>query len=161
KVNDDESIDAFARRRAGDEVANKLVDAFVTGIFAGDPSLLSMPATLPRIATYEREHGSVSRGLAKARKQRRAEARALGEPHTEGTRIWSFRPGLGALVEQVSQRLRQPPITGVAIRSVHREGDRWLVRGDGEERWQADIVALTCPGYQQAQLLADLDVKLA
>ena len=34
----DESIDAFARRRAGSEVAEIFADALVTGIYAGDPS---------------------------------------------------------------------------------------------------------------------------
>src|SRR5437764_701574 len=31
----DESIDAFARRRLGDEIADNLADALVTGIYAG------------------------------------------------------------------------------------------------------------------------------
>src|SRR5207244_4595636 len=46
----DESIDAFARRRAGDEVADVLADAFVTGIHAGDPKRLSLRAAFPRLA---------------------------------------------------------------------------------------------------------------
>src|SRR5438874_10673890 len=45
RATDDESIDAFARRRAGAEVAEVFADALVTGIYAGDPALLSMPAT--------------------------------------------------------------------------------------------------------------------
>src|SRR6266540_152856 len=36
----DESIDAFARRRAGREAAAVFADALVTGIWAGDPALL-------------------------------------------------------------------------------------------------------------------------
>src|SRR5436190_8175610 len=49
----DESIDAFARRRAGDEVADVFADALVTGIHAGDPALLSMPAAFPRLWALE------------------------------------------------------------------------------------------------------------
>src|SRR5262249_53960674 len=64
----DESVDAFARRRAGREVAETLADAFVTGIHAGDPRLLSVRAAFPRLAAFEREHGSVQRGMAAARK---------------------------------------------------------------------------------------------
>ncbi len=37
----DESIDAFARRRAGHEAADTFADALVTGIHAGDPALLA------------------------------------------------------------------------------------------------------------------------
>src|SRR5262249_27462069 len=43
----DESVAAFARRRAGDEVARVLADAVVTGIHAGDPELLSVQAAFP------------------------------------------------------------------------------------------------------------------
>ena len=64
----DESIDAFVRRRAGREVAETLADAFVTGIHAGDPTLLSVKAAFPRLAAMEREHGSVSKGFAAARR---------------------------------------------------------------------------------------------
>src|SRR5688572_5503946 len=38
----DESVEHFARRRTNDEIARTLVDAFVTGIHAGDPGLLSV-----------------------------------------------------------------------------------------------------------------------
>src|SRR5262249_20045397 len=75
----DESIDAFARRRAGREAAEVLADALVTGIYAGDPHLLSMPAAFPRLARLEEEYGSVLKGLARSARQRRAEAAARGE----------------------------------------------------------------------------------
>jgi oxygen-dependent protoporphyrinogen oxidase len=35
------------------------------------------------------------------------------------------------------------------------------VRGEGNDRWPADVVALTCPAYQQAAVLADFDRELA
>jgi oxygen-dependent protoporphyrinogen oxidase len=35
------------------------------------------------------------------------------------------------------------------------------VQGDGNDRWPADAVVLTCPAYQQAAILADLDAELA
>src|SRR5207237_512405 len=88
----EESVDAFARRRAGPEVAETLADAFVTGIYAGDPRLLSVQAAFPRLAALEREHGSVQRGLARTRAPR-----PKGE--SRPGRMWSFREGLGLLVD--------------------------------------------------------------
>ena len=61
----DETIDAFARRRAGGEVADTLADAFVTGIYAGDATQLSVQAAMPSLAGYEHDHGSVTRGFAR------------------------------------------------------------------------------------------------
>src|SRR5437588_347059 len=74
----DESIDAFVRRRAGREAAEVLADALVTGIYAGDSTLLSLPACFPRLAQFEREAGSVIRGFIRAAKKRRTETKVRG-----------------------------------------------------------------------------------
>ncbi len=62
----DESIYDFARRRVGREVAETLADAFVTGIYAGDPQCLSLAACFPRPGRLRarswQRHGRVRRG---------------------------------------------------------------------------------------------------
>ena len=157
----DESIDAFARRRAGREAAEVLADALVTGIYAGDPALLSVRATFPRLVALEEHHGSLFRGLTAAARQRRAEAAARGEPAPRPGRMWSFREGLGLLAETLAEHAR--PVLGVAVRRLEKAGDppRWVVHGEGQERWEADAVVLTCPAYRQAALLDDVDRELA
>jgi oxygen-dependent protoporphyrinogen oxidase len=159
----DESIDAFARRRAGDEVADVLADAFVTGIHAGDPKLLSLRATFPRLAELEEQHGSVMKGFAAAARQRRAEAKARGEIYQRPGKMWSFREGLQALIDGLRAALRRPPLVGAAARRVERRDGvpAWTVRDEGQDRWDADAVVLACPAYEQAALLADLDTELA
>jgi oxygen-dependent protoporphyrinogen oxidase len=152
----DESIDSFARRRVGREAADTLVDPFVTGIFAGDPKLLSVHATFPRLAGYEREHGSVLGGLARTRRQRQQ-----ASPGARPGQMWSFREGLRLLVETLAARLRRPPLCGVAVRRVNRTPAGWEVSADGRDVWRADAVVLTCPAYSQARLLADEDAALA
>jgi oxygen-dependent protoporphyrinogen oxidase len=161
----DESIDAFARRRAGAEAAEVFADALVTGIYAGDPTLLSIRATFPRLATLEREHGSVLKGMARAARQRRAEAKARGEAYQRPGRMWSFREGLRLLIEALRDRLGNRLLTGVDVRRVTRAAGEgapgWVVEAGGQDRWQADAVVLACPAYRQAGLLTDLDPGLA
>ncbi len=159
----DESIDAFARRRAGDEVADVLADAFVTGIHAGDPRLLSLRATFPRFAELEERHGSLMRGFAAVAKERRAEAKARGEVYQRPGKMWSFREGLQVLIDGLRAGLRSPPVLGASARRLERrtDGPAWAVRGEGQDRWDADAVVLACPAYEQAALLADLDGELA
>jgi oxygen-dependent protoporphyrinogen oxidase len=163
----DESIEAFARRRAGGEVADVFADALVTGIYAGDPARLSMRACFPRIVTLEEEHGSVIKGLARAARQRRAEAAAQGRPYRRSGTMWSFPEGLRLLAETLAAALRRPPVLGAAahqIEKVEAAGappPRWMVRGDGQERWTGDALVLACPGQRQEALLADLDRELA
>jgi oxygen-dependent protoporphyrinogen oxidase len=159
----EESIDAFARRRAGDEVADVLADAFVTGIHAGDPKLLSLRAAFPRLAELEQRHGSVMKGFAAAAKERRAEAKARGEVYQRPGKMWSFPEGLQVLIDGLRAALRTPPLLGAGARRVERREGRpaWTVRGDGQHRWDVDAVVLTCPAYEQATILADLDPELA
>jgi oxygen-dependent protoporphyrinogen oxidase len=157
----DESIDAFAQRRAGTEVANVLADALVTGIYAGDATLLSMRATFPRFVELEQQYGSVMKGLARAARQRRAEAAARGEPYQRTGRMWSFRQGLRLLVETLRERLKQPPLCGVNVRAVSRDAAGWRIHGEEQDCWKADAVVLACPAYQQAAILSDLDAELA
>lgn len=163
----EESIAAFARRRVGCEAAEVLADALVTGIHAGDPALLSVQAAFPRLAQLEKEHGSILRGMAHTARRRRAEAAARGEPAPQTGNLWSFREGLRLLSETLHDQLAQPPLLGVRVRRLE-QGDstdpawpKWVVHGEGQDRWTADAVVLTCPAYQQAELLADLDQELA
>ncbi|MBL8793109.1 MAG: protoporphyrinogen oxidase [Planctomycetia bacterium] len=160
----DETIDAFARRRAGPEAAEVFADAFVTGIHGGDPALLSARAAFPRLAALEAEHGSVLKGLAASAKQRRAEAQARGEAYRRAGKMWSFREGLRLLVETLRDRLKRPPLVGVAVKRLERPANGrpgWLVRGEGADQWPADAVILACPAYRQAAILGDLDAELA
>jgi oxygen-dependent protoporphyrinogen oxidase len=156
----DESIAAFAQRRAGQE-AGLFADALVTGIFAGDPQLLSLPACFPRLAKFEREAGSVLRGMSRAARERRTQAKARGEPPPKPGRLWSFRGGLRVLVETLSERLKQRPTLGVHVKRLSRDGGSWILQGEGQERWSADAVVLTCPAYQQSAILSELDAELA
>jgi oxygen-dependent protoporphyrinogen oxidase len=158
----EESIDSFARRRAGREVARTLADAFVTGILAGDPRLLGLEACFPRLAAFEREHGSVQAGLAAARRQRRANARPADTAAIPArARMWSFSAGLRTLVDALAASLRQAPLTGAGVRRIRREAGAWLVEAGGASAWHGDAVVLACPAYRQAEVLGDLDADLA
>lgn len=158
----DESIDAFARRRAGDEAAELFADALVTGIYAGDPKMLSLPACFPRIAELERVYGSVIKGFAAEAKKRRAEAKAKGVAYEKPGKMWSLPGGLRGLVEAIVSKLKQPPIYGVHVGAIVRASTgTWQLQVNGRDVWDADAVVLTCPAHQQRTILADVDPALA
>jgi oxygen-dependent protoporphyrinogen oxidase len=159
----DESIDDFARRRAGPEVADVLADALVTGIYAGDPKLLSLRATFPRLAELEERYGSVMKGMSAVARERRAEAKARGEVYQRPGTMWSFREGLQALVDALRASLIRPPLLGANARSLerHEDSSTWTVYGEGQETWSADAVVLACPAYEQMHILNELDAELA
>jgi oxygen-dependent protoporphyrinogen oxidase len=157
----DESITAFARRRFGREAAATFVDGLVTGIYAGDPERLSLPACFPRLAKYEAESGSILRGVLAARRKKKREARQRGEAPPGPPRMWSFREGLQVLVETLRERVGSDLKLGVRVTRLERTGSEWTVHGDGNDRWQADQVILTIPARPQADLVSWFDEMLA
>ncbi len=160
----EESFADFVSRRVSREVAETLADAFITGIYAGDATRLSVQAAFPRLAAFEREHGSILKGFQAAARTRRTEAAATGKPVSRGSRMWSFDAGLATLPARLVEQLRTPPVTGVAIRAIlpHPEGrPGFRLLGAGSDHWEADRVILACPAYRQADILADLDPTLA
>ena len=162
-VGDDESIDAFARRRAGNEAADTFADALVTGIYAGDPTLLSLPACFPRVAALEQQYGSVMKGFKREATKRRQDAAFAGQPYERPGKMWSFAGGLRVLIEALTAQLKSPPVYNVAVRAVEKREStpRWVVRADGQDAWHADAVILTCPAYRQSGIVSELDADLA
>ncbi len=159
----DESIAQFVTRRCGPEAADIFADALVTGIHGGDPKLLSVAATFPRLPVMEREAGSVIRGFRRAAKRRRDEARQNGKPAPGPQRMWSFREGMQVLTDSLAQslgkslRLR----TRVTTLSSSASVSSWKVYGEGRDVWSADAVVLACPAYEQASILSEIDESLA
>lgn len=157
----EESVAAFARRRAGAEVADLLADAFVTGIHAGDPLLLSLDAAFPRLKQFERDFGSVTRGFRNASRLRREAAKLQGrEP--KPVKMWSFREGLGRLVDRLAEVLGESLKLNTPVHGVRQMLDgSWQLTLDDDRIVEADVVLLTSPAHAQAKQLRDQDAALA
>ena len=113
--NSEESVAAFARRRIGNEAAERLVAPFVSGIYAGDADQLSVKAAFPRLANLESNYGGLFRGMfAKAREARKAkkEASAVLERATPTRRrLCSFRNGMAFLPKTLAEKLGEDLLT--------------------------------------------------
>jgi len=88
----DESVRDFAMRHMGEQAADILIDAFVTGVFAGDPSRLSLRSAFPKLYHLEAQHGSLIKG---------AKGRGFGPKGT----LTSFDHGLQVLVDELTKRV--------------------------------------------------------
>ena len=78
KDGEDETLGAFLRRRLGREVQENIVEPLLSGIYAGDPSELSLRATFPQFWQIEQKHRSLILGMAKG-----ASSRTSSGPHPE------------------------------------------------------------------------------
>lgn len=153
-----ETVHAFAARRIGREAADVLVDAMVTGIFAGDPRQLSLEACFPKMVRLERDHGGLIRGMiARKREARRSGAAANGgAAGPAGAKLHSFRRGMARLPEAYAAQLGARVRTNARVESLERDGTGWAVRLAGGERLSTPRVVVTTSARRTATLLDPL-----
>jgi oxygen-dependent protoporphyrinogen oxidase len=158
---DDESIFEFASRRIGREAAAVLVDAMVSGVYAGNARQLSLPATFPKMRNMEQQHGSLFRAMLAKRKEAKSEGSEAGGPAGPGGVLTSFRDGLeeltNSLARALSDKLRlNSPVQLVS--DMGRRGFRVLL--DEGAPIEANAVVLACPAWTAAPLVESMDPKL-
>jgi oxygen-dependent protoporphyrinogen oxidase len=147
----DESIGALVRRRMGDEVAERLTGPLLAGLFAGDIDRLSVDATFPELARWERAFGSLIRGA-------RAASRAAADV---GPMFLRPHAGVGhlprALLERVGPhrvRLETP------VRSVERDREAFVLR-TARDALRADAIVIATPAFVAAELVGGIDGSAA
>jgi oxygen-dependent protoporphyrinogen oxidase len=109
----EESVATWARRRFGDEVALRVIDPMIAGICAGDPERLSLDAVFPDLGKLERKHRSLLAGAFGRKSARRHH--------------YSFRNGMGALTEALSNRLGKVLHTGIKAVAVAADGNGYRI----------------------------------
>ena len=137
---EDETVASFVRRRLGAQPLQRLVGPMVSGVYAGDPEALSLPACFPKMRAMEVEHRSLLLA-AKARK-----AKGFGPPG----KLHSFARGMGSLIERLVERT--PGTLGAAATGLERAGEGWTVH-TAEGAVAADVVVVTTPAWAAAPLL--------
>lgn len=154
-ANRDESVAEFARRRIGAGAADVLVDAMVTGVFAGDARRLSLAATFPRMAAMESEHGSLTRAMIARLRAARREGRGAGGPAGPGGTLTTFSEGMEQLPRTLAAALGDRLVTGSPVDRLGHDGERFVAEGRfGSVRARA--VLLTPPARVASHLVAEL-----
>lgn len=153
----DESVEAFFRRRLGPEIAAGPVDAFVAGVFAGDPSELSMRSAFPGLLEGERTRGSLLRwALHRARTGRRERER-IGARRAE---LFSFSGGMVEWPKALAAALGPERVhTSTLVREIRPTAAGWRLRCDPPSRREirARHLVLAVPAGVAGELLADLE----
>ena len=166
----DETVSSFLGRRLGKEAVSALIDPFVTGVFAGTPATLGADA-FPRLVAFERESGSLVRGMIAMRKATRAAAAAgRGAPAARSspgrTPLLTFPEGLATLPRTIRRAL------GTRVRLGHdvfaleprSDGRGWQVHAVADERqvhYDASAVILAVPAYAAATLVERVDREVS
>ncbi|HJQ99860.1 MAG TPA: protoporphyrinogen oxidase, partial [Candidatus Polarisedimenticolaceae bacterium] len=142
----EESVAQFVTRRLGREFVDRMVDALVAGIYAGDPEALSVPHAFPRLKALEDEYGSLIRGqIFGAAKRRKS-----GEVAKDRAPKFSFDEGLQVLPDTLAAQLGDAVALNAPVTSIERSGSSWRL-SSGEEH-AAVILCGTAPGMAGIRL---------
>jgi oxygen-dependent protoporphyrinogen oxidase len=152
----DESIAAFVRRKFSEQLLDRLVGPFISGIYAGDPEQLSLRAAFPKLYEAEKAAASVIRGGLKL--GAKAGKETLSRPRT-GPRLLSFRAGNETLVGALAAALGPALRCNVEVSEVRRAGNKFQIgtqSAAGPEEITCDRVVLATPTDASAQILRGL-----
>lgn len=153
-----ESVSEFVSRRFGPEILDYVVDPLIEGIYAGDPEILSMEATFPRLTLLEEKYGSLLKGFVKRKREEKREKRID---------LFSFKNGMGTLPLTLSEKLAGNIEKGFAISSLSRrksEGKGFVLTGNQrgvEQAFEFEEAVLATPAYESAALVAPLSELLS
>lgn len=160
----DESVAAFVRRKFSEELLDKLVGPFVSGIYAGDAEKLKLRAAFPQLYEAERSSGSIVRGMIRA-------AKSKPKPRHKPT-LQTFRDGNETLVKALAASLgsalrTETSITDISLEdsasasSAERKIQVALSAGKSTERVTPDTLILATPSNVSADLLRPLAADVA
>ena len=145
-----ETVREFFTRRLGPEVAERVVEPFVSGIWAGRSDRMSLAEAFPPLARWESESGSITRGAL-------AGLRRKPKPKRSGRRgLLSFRGGLETLPRRLAANLGERARFGARVESVRREDGGWKLSVSGSDI-AADHLCVAATAPEAARLVAAVD----
>lgn len=158
----EESIASFIRRRLGNEILERMVAPFLSGVYAGDPEELSVQACFPKLSEFEAEAGGILRGALRAARQSRKGA-SSPKRSLRPYRLCSFRHGLNALPETLSRSLGDRLLTGARIIGIKSAGGFEIkIEHRGEIKTiNSPALVVSTPAYVTAHLLGPVAPEIA
>jgi oxygen-dependent protoporphyrinogen oxidase len=146
----DVAVGALVRDRLGNEVADRLVEPLLGGVYAGRADALSMRSTMPAVAAALAQGGSLVQA-----------ARTVIEraPVSDDPVFASLPGGLGGLPVALAESGRFEIRTGVTVRSLRRDGAGFVLGcGAVPSSYQvrAEQVVVAVPPAKAARMLADM-----
>lgn len=162
KIEGDESVGSFIRRRFGKEMLERVGQAMLAGIYTGDPDNLSLRSTLSRFAELEAKHGSVIRGL---REEAKGKDRALWQVRGPRYSLFlSFREGMHTLTNALNHAIPASSIRlGFSVRKIsfHPLKKEWMLVSEEGESVTAAAVCIASPPRAAAKLVSGENQELS
>lgn len=164
----EESVEEFVRRNLGAEVFERLIEPFCSGVYAGDPSKLSMRAAFGKVWRLEENGGGIIGGTIKAIQDRGKNPKPPRDPRLptpKGQTVASFRKGLAMLPNAIASRLGSKVKLSWKLTSITKSDNQGYVLAyetpEGIVSVQAKSVIMTIPSYIASEILRPLSSDAA
>ena len=162
----EETVSEFFRRHLGTEVMQRLVEPFVSGVYAGDPQQLSAAAAFGRVTKMaDLGGGLVAGALLSAKKNPKKMPADPNVPKTKPGELGSFKGGLKALPEAIAAQLGDRLKLNWHLTRLDRTQRETYIAvfstPDGQQEVEARTVVLTTPAYITAELLQPLQPEIS
>ncbi len=148
----EESVSNFVTRRFNKEIAEYVFDPVLSGIYAGNPDKLSVGEILPMLPRWEKEYGSITKGLMK-------EKGAMG-----GRKIISLKGGNAELGKALLNKLQTPVKFNSAVNTIQSTASGYevgFIENGNLSVQEFSRIILTTPSYSTANMIEPLDISLA
>lgn len=136
----DRSVAEFVADHFGQEAVDYLAEPLLSGIYGGEPALLSAESVLPKFVELERKYGSVARGV---RQEPAAKSNAPA--------FQALRGGFQQMVDKLAVPYERASIETIEVKRV-RAGGEWI---------EADHIILACGAHASASALQSFDRELS
>ncbi len=155
-----QSIAQFVERRLGREFLDYAIDPFVSGVFAGDPTQLSVKSAFPKLYRLEEIYGGLVKGMFKGARERKKRA----EESKQSAKMFSFLNGMQTFPNAIAKTLEGKIVFDCNVKSVERRADKWQINYeiDGNANFvECDQIISTVPAYKASKIFSGLDHGLA
>lgn len=164
KADKEETISEFVTRRLGRELLDYAINPFVAGVFAGDPSRLSVQSAFPKLYALEEKYGGLIKGTILGARERKKRA----EKAKDRSRQFSFSGGMQTLPEAITAYLGEQVLCGVNINSIRKHNDsdgrrfKLEFSSNGESGvFETDVIVFAVPSWIAGEMIREFDKTLA
>ncbi len=154
----DESIYDFCKRRLSPQLAERLIDPLISGIYAGDIRQLSFQSCFPFLYRLEQEHGSLIKGIL-----RRPKSRLILNPFVQNLQqyaLFSFKRGMETLIRELAHQLEADIRLNCTPQALEFQREGVSVLLSNREKIEADQVFSTLAAPAIGNLLQSHDADL-
>ena len=155
----DETVWEFALRRFNKEVARRIFDPMVTGIFGGDVHTISVKACFPTLKMWEEKYGSISRGFLLERKENEKKVKDLFS-FLSSNSIFSFKNGLETIAQALFKSLNVQMHLQSKVETIRLQHGK-VELSTALQNFEFDRVFCALPVKETGELFQNFDAEIA